>query len=76
MDNSFNPLAHKLSELLETFDAVQYVNEPTHDGNHILDLVIGKPDFITDLSVVNPLLSDHRAITFNVEKAPVMSKKD
>ena len=75
MDNSFNPHTRTLSVLLETVDAVQYVNKPTHDGNHILDLVITKHYCITDLSVVNQLLSDHRAITFTVEKAPMMSKK-
>ena len=75
MDDERDPLTRKFSELLEAVDVLQFVADPTHDGGHILDLVIGKSDFIANISVVNPLLSDHRAIMFSVEKFPLISTK-
>ena len=75
MDVVDNPLTRKISDLLETVDAIQFVSDSTHDANHILDLVIARKDDIAELSVIDPILSDHRAVIFRVDQHPQTSKK-
>ena len=38
--------ATRLNELLQTFDLVQHVREPTHAAGHILDVVISRSDTV------------------------------
>ena len=55
-------------ELLRTFDYAQHVKQPTHKGNHILDLIITRSEdnIIHRTTVVDPVLSDHYAVRCKV----------
>ena len=44
IDDDNDVHAKKLGELLQTFDWVQHVREPTHTAGHILDVVIMRCD--------------------------------
>jgi len=54
----------KFHQLLDAFNLVQHVNVPTHKAGHILDLVItrGGENLIKDLTLSDPVISDHFAI--------------
>ena len=67
LDEKTNPSAHKLLEVITTFNLVQHVTELTHESGHILDLVITRPtDFISDV-LVREFFSDHKIITFQMK---------
>ena len=44
IDDHKNSCAGKFMELLQTFDSAQHVEQPTHKGNHILDLIISRSE--------------------------------
>jgi len=44
IDDDNDVHAKKLGELLQTFDWIQHVREPTHTAGHILDVVISRCD--------------------------------
>ena len=58
-----------LKDIFTTFNLVQYVNLPTHELGHTLDLVLAQDDTLNIYNVEsnNVHLSDHYMITFNVE---------
>ena len=67
VDQSGDPHAIRLAELLLSFDCIQHVNEPTHTAGHILDLVITTATTgIQDLRV-GDMLSDHALVCFNLQ---------
>ena len=57
----------RLSQLLQSFDCYQHVNQPTHTAGHTLDLVIARADSpVCDLRV-GDFISDHALVSFKVE---------
>jgi endonuclease/exonuclease/phosphatase family metal-dependent hydrolase len=66
VNNQNSAKSNKFKEILEIFDLTQHINEATHSGN-TLDLIITPRDLpITNIKV-GELISDHTAITFNIE---------
>ena len=55
----------------------QYVQEPTHDRGHMLDLVITRQDeeLVSDLNVFPSSLSDHSVISFKIPFGKPASEK-
>ena len=79
IDDHSNSCAVKFMELLQTFDYTQHVKQPTHKGNHILDLIITRSEdnIIHRTTVVDPVLSDHYAVRCKVLFAkPPLEKID
>lgn len=56
--------AHKFLNLLESFNMMQHVTGATHSDDHTLDVVITRCDeqFVRDLRVHDPAISDHLAV--------------
>ena len=46
IDDNDDVYVTRLNELLQTFDLVQHVREPTHAAGHILDVVISRSDTV------------------------------
>ena len=65
-----DPHAVRLVELLQSFDCLQHVTEPTHKAGHTLDLVITRSDNKISNLHVGSMVSDHATVSFeiNVEK--------
>ena len=63
------PLVKRFKDIVINFDLVQYVNFPTHNLGHTLDLVLAQKDSpkICNLEVNDVQLSDHYMVSFNVE---------
>ena len=65
--------------LLQTYALVQLVKEATHRGNHTLDAVITRRTEcpVSDVTVYDPLLSDHKAVSFSLDtQRPPLPKKE
>lgn len=58
-------LSSEFRNLIESFDLVQWVNSPTHNQGHMLDLVLNHTLQIKDVKVCGTNFSDHMPITFN-----------
>ena len=57
----------RLTDLLNCHGMRQYVNEPTHVGGHILDLIISRPQAsVTDV-MVKDLFEDHYAVHCHID---------
>ncbi len=56
--------ASKFSDILNQFNLVQHVTQPTHTSGHTLDLVITRlnDSLIHDLIITDPRISDHMAV--------------
>ena len=54
----------RLRSLLQSFDCMQHVYEPTHNDGHVLDLIITKTNTKLSHVHVGDLLSDHALVTF------------
>lgn len=64
-DNSTAPAAVSFNDILQLFDLTQHVGDPTHQYEHILDLIISMGSNIR-LSAVNDVaLSDHYCVFFS-----------
>ncbi|XP_044187309.1 trichohyalin-like [Thunnus albacares] len=61
-------------QLLERYNLVQHVEEPTRGRVHFLDLVITRNVEISDLTVQNDEISDHYTVIFNAK--PVSKETD
>ncbi len=63
MDNLGNPFSCKFISLIESFDLVQHVLDPTHIAGHTLDLVLTRREehLLADCFVADQL-SDHSAV--------------
>ena len=68
IDDLNDNCAQRLIDVLSLFNLVQHVYGPTHEFGHTLDLVmtLASEDFLCNLSVFNPMISDHCAISFNI----------
>jgi hypothetical protein len=64
MDDPKDREAHLFSSLLESFNLIQHVQEPTHKNGHTLDLVITRQGETTveAVNIHQPFISDHSAI--------------
>lgn len=59
-------LASDFIKLLESFSLIQYVNQPSHDKGHTLDLVLSYGFCVDDVNLVDSAVSDHNAVLFQV----------
>jgi len=57
----------RLAELLESFNCVQHVGEPTHREGHTLDLAITRRETAVRDVRVGGLLSDHALVTITLD---------
>ncbi len=56
----------KFLSLIDSFNMVQWVKDPTHTYRHTLDLVLSHGFSITDAQVFDTLLSDHMPVLFTL----------
>ena len=67
LDVEVNPNTVKFRQTLNNHNLVQRVTGPTHIGGHTLDVVITRSDMrVSDLSVEDPVMSDHSFTTINI----------
>jgi hypothetical protein len=68
VDSPSDPWARSLNDLLESHGWKQLIHQPTHTGNHTLDLLIIRTDAIMQIPTISVLVSegvsDHFAISF------------
>ena len=64
--------ARPLFQLLESFNLLQHVKDPTHTAGHILDFVISHKDYsFTSPVVVQPMsISDHHVVRYAIDVGP------
>ncbi len=55
-----------LANILNTFDLIQHVHGPTHNGGHTLDLLISRGLKISSIVIKDVALSDHFCIFFDI----------
>ena len=79
MDDTADRYAAQFGSLLELFNLKQHVAVPTHRSGHILDLVISRKDAealkVNELVVMEHLISDHKAICFQLNLQKPLSKR-
>ena len=76
--NSENRESEQFKALLDTYNLSQHVSSPTYRRGRISDLVLTRTNDQTlhDLSVTNPLISDHCAVLFSLHTSrPPCPKK-
>ena len=66
VDNTDDINSVRLCELLQSFDCVQHVAEPTHNAGHTLDLVITRSDTSISALRVGDMVSDHALVCFTL----------
>ena len=59
--------AMRLSQLLQSFDCQQHVDQPTHTAGHTLDLVITHTHTSVSDLCVGDFISDHALVSFKLE---------
>ncbi|XP_067426910.1 uncharacterized protein [Thunnus thynnus] len=74
VENEMMSSTTEFRQLLEWYNLVQHVEEPTHRSDHFLDLVITRNVEISDLTVQDDGISDHYTVIFNAE--PVSEETD
>lgn len=69
MDFEVDSNARTFLELLDIFNLKQHVNEPTHNNNHILDLIITRKEdaVIENVKILDAGISDHFVLHCNVD---------
>ena len=68
------PDDHKAAQfinILEMFDLVQHIKDPTHKDGNVLDLVITRKNSLLENCSVGELISDHCYITFDLKVGKV-----
>ena len=72
LDNPADTLASQFLSLLSSFNLTQHVHFPTHDKNHILDLVITSSDTLLalDVSFTHWSPSDHFPVFTRLHGTP------
>ena len=75
VDDRSDGSAGRFRDLLNCFNLYPHdVQTPTHKDNHVLDLIITKSEerFISNLSIHDPIVSDHFAVHCNlaIDKPP------
>jgi hypothetical protein len=60
VDDPTNSTASQFLDLLEIFDLKQFVDQPTYQDKHVLDLIITRSSdhIVRDVSVCGPAISD------------------
>jgi hypothetical protein len=78
MNKPNDPNVLKFTRLLETFNLVQHVMEPTHVKGHTLDLIITQDggDLIRDITVDSSLPTDHFAVNSSINVVPNLHFKE
>ena len=68
-ENDGDCYTRNIKSLLNAYNLKQLVKTSTHTSDHILDWVVTDEDGVVEdtVSVSDPLISDHKAITFQVE---------
>uniref|UniRef100_A0A673IYN1 Reverse transcriptase domain-containing protein n=1 Tax=Sinocyclocheilus rhinocerous TaxID=307959 RepID=A0A673IYN1_9TELE len=66
IDNAENKTTKEIITVLNTFDLIQHVHEPTHNRGHTLDLIISRGLNISSIVIKDVALSDHFCIFFNI----------
>lgn len=59
-------LASEFLNIIDSFNLVQWVKEPTHNRGHMLDLILSFGLSITDTEVIELPISDHFPIIFKM----------
>ncbi|XP_067283633.1 uncharacterized protein [Pseudorasbora parva] len=68
------PLSKEFLDIIDSFNLLQWSKHPTHIHGHILDLVLLYGLFITDICVVESLISDHFPVMFHLSLPPLSQK--
>ena len=79
VDNSSHVDSRKFLSLLDSFGLDQHIQTSTHSSGHILDLLITKAHEmpVSNITVEDPLLSDHHSICFNLDVSkPKLPRKE
>jgi hypothetical protein len=73
VNDSTDRHACRLAEILDSFDLLQSVSQPTHREHNTLDLVITRPDNQPTSCTVDPpgIISDHGLVVCNFSSIPV-----
>uniref|UniRef100_A0A672SSK0 Reverse transcriptase domain-containing protein n=1 Tax=Sinocyclocheilus grahami TaxID=75366 RepID=A0A672SSK0_SINGR len=66
IDNAENKTTKEIITVLNTFDLIQHVHEPTHNRGHTLDLLISRGLNISSIVIKDVALSDHFCIFFDI----------
>lgn len=59
------PLVTEFKNLIDSFDFVQWVQEPTHTHGHRLDLVLSHGFRLSDIEISETCFSDHKLVLFS-----------
>ncbi len=60
------PMVSEFLQMVDSFNFMQFISNPTHEQGHILDLVLSLGLPICNVDVLNYGLSDHMPVIFNV----------
>ncbi|RVE60245.1 hypothetical protein OJAV_G00179030 [Oryzias javanicus] len=60
------PLVKDFFNVLDSFNLVQWVSDPTHSHGHVLDLVLSFGFPVTSVETVETAFSDHSAVLFDL----------
>ena len=75
LDNTANPDAIKISDILDSANSIQNVSGATHRKGHTLDIIITQRDdnLVSDVKILQDIYSDHLVITckLNCPKPPL-----
>ncbi len=66
IDNAEIKTTKEIVTVLNTFDLIQHVHEPTHNRGHTLDLLISRGLNISSIVIKDVALSDHFCIFFDI----------
>ena len=69
-----NQLANEFKGLLGSFGLTQFVNAPTHELGHTLDLIISIGLSVSLREIVDTAISDHLPIVFDFVAPPLVKK--
>lgn len=67
VDDDDDVHAARLADLLQTYDCVQHVNDPTHRDGHTLDVVITDSDRKVYNVSADTYVSDHALVSFKLD---------
>lgn len=59
-------LSREFLNLIESFDLVQWVSDPTHQQGHTLDLILTHGLHVSDITISNANFSDHMPVFFSI----------
>lgn len=74
LDNPTDSLAKDFISTLDSFNLTQFINFPTHNKGHILDLVCCTGVTPCNLSAVELPISDHKFVLFDSSSVKIGSE--